>query len=71
MPNAIFILLRYFLRVDHVLFRIQDTRTQILLDPSRPTDATVLREAMTAHATWEQIKQVTFILFFSLCVMHC
>ncbi|KAG0048580.1 hypothetical protein BGZ83_006464 [Gryganskiella cystojenkinii] len=51
MPSCFFILLRFFLRVDDVLFRVYDTRIY-----HRFGTSTVLRECSTREASYREIR---------------
>lgn len=60
MPSGFYILLRYFLRVDHVLIRINDTRFHYEKGNSH-----MLREYTHREAKIEQLKRVPPALFTS------
>lgn len=53
MPSFLFILSRFFLRVDHVLFRIFDVRIYHAFSSKE-----VLREIRGREATYEDVKRV-------------
>ena len=54
MPSSFFVLARFFLRVDHVLFRIFDIR---LYHDFSSTE--VIRETKGKEAPYDQVKQVS------------
>ena len=56
MPHAFFILLRLFVRVDNVLFRIHDVRIYHSLGSDQ-----VLREVTGMEADYEQVRQVCLL----------
>lgn len=60
MPSGFYILLRYFLRVDHVLIRINDTRFHY-----EKGNGHMLREYTHREAKIEQLKRVPPALFIS------
>lgn len=55
MPTCIFILSRFALRVDHVLFRIFDTRIYCSFASSPPL---IVRETSGWEAPYERVKRV-------------
>lgn len=56
MPSCFFILLRFFLRVDDVLFRVYDTRIY-----HRFGTSTVIRECSTRENSYREIRSVSFL----------
>ncbi len=67
MPTCIFILSRFTLRVDNVLFRVHDTR---IYHSFASTPPLVVRETRGWEAPYERVKRVTaffFCLPSSLC----
>lgn len=59
MPSGFFILLRYFLRIDNVLVRINDTRFHYALEHS----AYILKEFTSKEAKVEQLAHVPRSVF--------
>ena len=58
--SSVFILSRFFLRIDHVLFRIFDIR---LYHAFRSDE--IIRETKGREATYEEVKNVSRLLRFS------
>ncbi len=57
MPTCIFILSRFTLRVDNVLFRVHDTRVYHSFKSAPPL---VVRETRGWEAPYERVKRVRF-----------
>lgn len=58
MPTCIFILARFTLRVDNVLFRIHDTRIYHSFNSSPPL---VIRQASGWEAPYDRVKRVRVV----------
>jgi TIP41-like family len=66
MPTCIFILSRFTLRVDNVLFRARDTR---IYHSFASTPPLVVREMRGWEASYERVKRVNYFrLIFWTCV---
>jgi hypothetical protein len=66
MPTCIFILSRFTLRVDNVLFRARDTR---IYHSFASTPPLVVREMRGWEAPYERVKRVNYFrIFFWSCV---
>lgn len=63
MPSSFFILLRYFLRVDNVLIKINDTRLYHELDNNY-----IIREYTSREAKVDELK-VSKILKFKIFIL--
>ena len=69
MPTCIFILARFTLRVDNVLFRIHDTRIYHSFHSSPPL---VIRQASGWEAPYDRVKRVRVLsMMHSACVLIC
>jgi len=66
MPTCIFILSRFTLRVDNVLFRARDTRIYHSFASAPPL---VVRETRGWEAPYERVKRVT--AFFCISSLSC
>lgn len=62
MPTCLFILARFTLRVDHVLFRTYDTRIYHSFASSPPL---IVRERAGWEAPYERVQRVRNLFFFS------
>ena len=61
MPTCIFILSRFTLRVDNVLFRAHDTRVYHSFASAPPL---IVRETRGWEAPYERVKRVLLVFFF-------
>jgi hypothetical protein len=66
MPACFFLLLRFVLRVDNVLFRVWDTRIFHAFKPEKPL---VVRECKGWEASYDLVKQVRHISYMSADLM--
>jgi len=67
MPTCIFILSRFTLRVDNVLFRVHDTR---IYHSFASTPPLVVRETRGWEAPYERVKRVTAFFLPSFLVVR-
>jgi len=63
MPTCIFVLLRFTLRVDNVLFRTHDTRIYHSYESTPPT---IIRESAGWEAPYRTVKEVSELSSSSL-----
>lgn len=61
MPSSFFLLARFFLRVDNVLFRIHDVRLYHEFASSE-----VIRETKGKEATYAEVKKVSAAIYVTL-----
>lgn len=59
MPSGFFILLRYFLRIDNVMIRINDTRFHYEIENDY-----ILKEYTSKEAKVETLKHVSVVFFW-------
>lgn len=64
MPNSFFILLRYFLRIDGVMLRINDTRLYHEFGQDY-----LLREYTSREAKIEEIRVSNLIYYYYCCII--
>lgn len=64
MPSGFYILHRFFLRVDNVMIRINDTRFHYEIDKNY-----IMKEYTSREAKVSELKHVSFKQFYSLCLL--
>lgn len=65
MPTSLFILSRFTLRVDNVLFRTQDTR---LYHSFASTPPLMVRDVSGWEAGYERVQRVSLFFLFLFCM---